>query len=216
VLSDPNLIGSSVVTRKEYDAPNSSRKKKKEDVQEIHNTSEETASDSPSRGGDSEVDKEEKEGEEDKKKQGKVTPPRNPLEEAETSNKRKVSPTKPTSRKKSKASKLKPQNVLTVDDFDFIIVAVSDASEDIFQRTEAKKVAMHDRIEAEVRGVKQALHSTHAVSTARPPPEEPELGYELAQLHRIVDATKAHLLHVQEEKEQAIVALKQAQEEIIE
>jgi hypothetical protein len=53
------------------------------------------------------VDKEEKEGEEDKKKQGEVTPPRNPLEEAETSKKRKVSPMKPTSRKKSKASKPK-------------------------------------------------------------------------------------------------------------
>jgi hypothetical protein len=38
-LSDPNLIGSPVVTRKEYDAPSSSKKKKKEDVKEIHNTS---------------------------------------------------------------------------------------------------------------------------------------------------------------------------------
>jgi hypothetical protein len=31
-LSDPNLIGSLVVTREEYDAPNNNRKKKKEDV----------------------------------------------------------------------------------------------------------------------------------------------------------------------------------------
>jgi hypothetical protein len=53
------------------------------------------------------VEKEEKEGEEDKKKRGEITLPRNPLEEAETSNKRKVSPMKPTSWKKSKASKLK-------------------------------------------------------------------------------------------------------------
>jgi hypothetical protein len=67
-MSDPNLIGILVVTRKEYDAPNNSWNKNKEDVQKIHNTSEEIASDSPSGGGDDEVDKEEKEGEEDKKK----------------------------------------------------------------------------------------------------------------------------------------------------
>jgi hypothetical protein len=215
-LSDPDLIGSLVVTREEYDAPNSSRKKKKEDVQEIHNTSEETASDSPSRGGDDEVDKEEKEGEEDKQKQGEVTPPRNPLEEAETSKKRKVSPMKPTSRKKSKASKPKLQTVLMVDDFDFIIAAVSDASEDILQRNEEKQETMYERIEAELRGVQQALHSSRAVSTAPPPSEETELGDEPAQLRRIVDATEAHLRRVQEEKEQATVALKQAQEEVIE
>ena len=54
-------------------------------------TSEEIATDSPSGGGDDEVDKEEKEGEEDKQKQREVTPPRNPLEEEETSKKIKVS-----------------------------------------------------------------------------------------------------------------------------
>jgi hypothetical protein len=54
------------------------------------------------------------------------------------------------------------------------------------------------------------------VSTAPPPSEETELGDEPAQLRRIVDATEAHLHRVQEEKEQAIVALKQAQEEVIE
>jgi hypothetical protein len=61
-LSNPNLIGSLVVTHEEYDAPNSSRKKKKEDVQEIHNTLEETASDSPRGGGDDEVDKKRNKG----------------------------------------------------------------------------------------------------------------------------------------------------------
>jgi hypothetical protein len=137
-LSDPDLIGSLVVTREEYDAPNSRGKKKKEDVHEIHKTSEETTSDSPSRGGDNEVDKEEKEGEEDKQNQGEVTLPRNPLEEAETSKKIKVSPMKPTSRKKSKASNPNMQIVLMVDDFNFIIIAISDASEDILQRNEAK------------------------------------------------------------------------------
>jgi hypothetical protein len=98
-------------------------KKKKEDVKKIHSTLEETALDSPSGGGDDEVEKEEKEAEEYKKKQG--------VEEVETSKKIKVSSMKPTSRKKSKESNPKLQTVLTVDDFDFIFTAVSDASEDI-------------------------------------------------------------------------------------
>jgi hypothetical protein len=75
---------------------------------------------------------------------------------------------------------------------------------------------MYEIIEAELRGVQQALHSSHIVSTTPPPLEEIELGYELAQLHKIADATEARLHHVQEEKEQATVALKQTQEEVIE
>jgi hypothetical protein len=54
------------------------------------------------------------------------------------------------------------------------------------------------------------------VSTAPPPSDETELGDEPAQLRRIADVTEARLCHVQEEKEQATVALKQAQEEVIE
>jgi hypothetical protein len=218
-LSDPNLIGSPVVTREEYNAPNSSRRKKKEDVQELSNASEETASDSPGGGGGDEVDKEEKEekeGEEDKQEQGEVTLPRNPLDDADPSKKRKVSPMKPTSRKKSKASKPKLQTVLTIDDFDFIIAAVSDASQDILQNNEAKKEALYDRIMTEMRGVQQALHSSRAVSTVPLPSEEPELGDEPAQLRRLADATEARLRRAQEEKEQATVALKQAQEEMVE
>jgi hypothetical protein len=42
------------------------------------------------------------------------------------------------------------------------------------------------------------------------------LGDEPSQLCRIVDATEYHLRRVQEEKEQATVALRQAQEEVIE
>jgi hypothetical protein len=129
-LSDPNLIRSPVVSCKEYDAPKNSRKNK-EDVQEIHNISEETTSDSPSRGEDNEVDKEEKEGEEDKKRQGKLTPPRKPLVEVEISKKIKVFVMKPTLQKKSKVSKLRLQTMLTFDDFDFIIAAISYASKDI-------------------------------------------------------------------------------------
>jgi hypothetical protein len=60
-LSDPNLIGSMVVTGEEYDAPSSSIRKKNEYVQELSNASEETTLDSPGRGGGDKVDKEEKE-----------------------------------------------------------------------------------------------------------------------------------------------------------
>jgi hypothetical protein len=130
-LSDPNLIGSSIVIHEEYNAPNNNRRKKNEDVQELSNSSEETALDSLGRGGGDEVDKEEKEEkarEEYKKEQGKVTPPWNPLDDAEPSKKRKSSPMKPTSRKKYKANKPKIQTVLTIDDFDFIIVPISDTS----------------------------------------------------------------------------------------
>jgi hypothetical protein len=50
------------------------------------------------------------------------------VDEADPSKKRKVSPMKPTSRKKSKATKTKLHTMLTLDDLDFIIAAVSDAS----------------------------------------------------------------------------------------
>jgi hypothetical protein len=81
-------------------------------------------------GGDDEVDQEE-EGEEDKQEQGEVTPPKDPLTEAKTSKKRKVSPKKPSARKKSRANKPQLQTVLTVDDIDLIITVVSDTLEDI-------------------------------------------------------------------------------------
>jgi hypothetical protein len=71
------------------------KKKKKEEVQDIDseekdNASEETVSDSPAGGGGDEVNQEE-EGEEDKQEKGEVTPPKDPLTEAETSKKRKGS-----------------------------------------------------------------------------------------------------------------------------
>jgi hypothetical protein len=123
---------------------------------------------------------------------------------------------KPSSWKKSKASKPKLQTVLMVDDIDLIIVVVSDTSEDILQCNEEKQETMYDRIEAELKGVQQALYSSRTVSTAPPSSEGIELGDEPAQLRRIADATEAHLRRVQEEKEQATEALKQAKEEAIE
>jgi hypothetical protein len=130
--------------------------------------------------------------------------------------KRKVSPTKPTSQKKSRATLTKMQTMLTVDDFDFIIAAVVDASQDILQKHEAKQEDMYDRIDVELRGVQQALQSSHAVSTTPPPSKAPELGDEPAQLCRLADATEARLRHAQEETEQATEALKQVQKVVIE
>jgi hypothetical protein len=56
-LSDPNLIGSPVVTREDYNAPSSRKRKKKEYVQELSNASKETSLDSPGGGGGEEVGK---------------------------------------------------------------------------------------------------------------------------------------------------------------
>jgi hypothetical protein len=137
-ISNPDIIGIPLVTRTEYEGPsNTKRKKKKEEVQDIDseekdNTSEETVPDSPRGGGGDEVNHEE-EGEKYKKDKGEVTPPKDPLTEAETSKKRKGSPQKPSAWKKSRANKPQSQNVLTMDDVDLIITIVEDASEDILK-----------------------------------------------------------------------------------
>ena len=57
---------------------------------------------------------------------------------------------KPTSWKNSKASKTKLQTMLMLNDFDFIIVVVSDASKDILQRNESNKETMYEKIEEEL------------------------------------------------------------------
>jgi hypothetical protein len=72
--------------------------------------------------------------------------------------------------------------VLTVDDVDLIIAVVEDASEGILQRHEAKQEMMYDRIEAELKGVQQAIYSSRAVSTASSSSEGVELGDEPTQL----------------------------------
>jgi hypothetical protein len=43
--------------------------------------------------------------------------------------------------------------VLTSDDFEFIIVALNDASLEIAEKQGAKKEEMYDRIELELRGI---------------------------------------------------------------
>jgi hypothetical protein len=80
-------------------------------------------------------------------KKNEVTPPRN---ETNPLKKRKVSPPKPSSWKKSKATVTKMKTVLTTNEFDFIITALNDASMEIAEKQEAKKEEMYDRIEVKL------------------------------------------------------------------
>jgi hypothetical protein len=127
-MSDPK-IDSMEAAHIEHDTPETNIRKKTEEVQDLSSTSKKTASTSPRRRGDDEV--EEINGKEDEHKQGEVTLPR---DEANPLKKRKVSPPKPSSQKKSRATVTKMKIVLTVDNFDFIITTVNDASQEILQK----------------------------------------------------------------------------------
>jgi hypothetical protein len=97
-MSDPEL-DILETTHKEQDTPGTSRRKKTEEVQDLSSASGKTASISPERGGDDDI--EEMKGKEVGQKKGEVTPPR---DKADPLKKRKVSPLKPSSRKKLKAT----------------------------------------------------------------------------------------------------------------
>jgi hypothetical protein len=140
-------LNSPETTHKEHDTPGPSRRKKTEEVQDLSSASGKTASVSPDRGGDDEV--EEINGKGVEQKQGEVTPPR---DEVDPLKKRKVSPLKPSSRKKSRATVTKMKTVLTTDDFDFIIAALNDASLEIMEKQEAKQEEMYDRIKVTSEG----------------------------------------------------------------
>jgi hypothetical protein len=66
-----------------------------------------------------------------KQNKGKVTPPR---DEADPLKKRKVSPSKASFQKKSRATMTKIQTTITLDDFDFIIVSLNDSSLEIMEK----------------------------------------------------------------------------------
>jgi hypothetical protein len=136
--------------------------KKTKEVQELSSASGKTSSVSPNRGGDDEVEEINDKGAE--KNPGEVTPPRN---EVDPLKKRKVSPPKPSSRKKSKATMTNMKTVLTVDDFDFIITTLNDASMEIVEKQEAKQEEMYDRIEVNFEGYSRPF-SPAAQSPLRP------------------------------------------------
>jgi hypothetical protein len=83
-------------------------------------------------------------------KKGEVTLPR---DEEDPSKKRKVSPPKPSSRKKMKATRTKFETTLTSDDFDFIVATLNDASLEIEEKQEAKKEEIFSWIKDEIQGV---------------------------------------------------------------
>jgi hypothetical protein len=127
-MSDPKLIGIPETTHEAKDTPGPNRMKKTEEVQKLSSALKEIASVSPGRGGNDKADQEETNKKEDQQKQGEVTLPMDLVDEDDPLNKRKVSPMKPTSRKKYRATLTKMQTILTIYDFDFIIAAIADAS----------------------------------------------------------------------------------------
>jgi hypothetical protein len=52
------------------------------------------------------------------------------------------------------------RNALMLDDFDFIVAVVNDASKEIIEKKEAKKEQMYIQIEIVLQGVQQALESS--------------------------------------------------------
>jgi hypothetical protein len=69
----------------------------------------------------------------------------------------KVSPSKPSSQKRSKAPITKMQTILTYDYFNFIIAALNDASLEIEEKKEANHEEMYNIMEVDLQGVQQAL-----------------------------------------------------------
>jgi hypothetical protein len=169
-----------------HDTPGPSKTKKDEEVQYVNSTSAKTTSISPKQRGDGGEPGSTKV----EKNKGEVTPPR---EEEDPSKKRKVTPQKNSSRKKAKATRTKFETVLTLDEFDFIVTALNNSSLEIGEQWEAKKEEVISHIRDDLQGVKKEIQSSHAVSTTPLPSATPELGDELAQLHRIADTVKAHL-----------------------
>jgi hypothetical protein len=137
ILVDPVKISDIDSPKTMQDTPRPRKTKKTEEVQELDNASMRNASISPEQGGDGE---ELNEKEVEQNQGDKVDPLK----------KRKGSPLKPSSRKKSKATMTKMQTVLTSDDFDFLIAAMQDALLEIAEKQEAKKEEMYDRIETEL------------------------------------------------------------------
>jgi hypothetical protein len=159
-----------------------------------------TASISVEQGGDGgEID-----GAKFEHKKGEVTPPR---DEEDPSKKRKVSPLKPSSRKKVKATKTKFETTLTSDDFDFIVATLNDASLEIAEKQEAKQEEVFSQIKDELQGVQQELQSSHIVSNMPLSARTTELGDEPSQLHQIVDIVEACLRRAQEETTKATQTL---------
>jgi hypothetical protein len=183
---DPTEMFNVDSTTTAMDIPEPSKIKKTEEVHDLESASVKTASISAEQGGDGG----ETYGTEVELKKGKITPPR---DKEDPSKKRKVSPPKPSSRKKMKATRTKFEATLTLDDFDFIVAALNNASLEIVEKQEAKKEEVFSRIKDKLQGVKQEVQSSHTVSTMPLSTGTSELGDEPAQLHHIVDTVESLL-----------------------
>jgi hypothetical protein len=122
-----------------HDTPRPNKMKKTEEVQDLNSALGNTTSVSPDRGGEEEKIN----GMGAEQKQGEVTPLR---DETDPLKKRRVSPLKPSSWKKLRATVTKMKIILTTDDFDFIIPALNDTSLEIMEKKEARKEEMYDRL----------------------------------------------------------------------
>jgi heme-binding NEAT domain protein len=174
------------------------------EVQDIHNTSTKTASLSPTKGGDDE----ELGGTKVEQSKGEVTPPR---DEVDPSKKRKITPPRPSSRKKTKATRTTLKTTLTLDDFDFLIAMLNDVSLELVEKQEAKKEELFHQITGKFKEAQQALQSSQAVSTVSLTMEISGTGDEPTQLHQITEKVEARLRRAQEDIEKATQALAQAQ-----
>jgi hypothetical protein len=139
-----------------------------------------------------------------------------PEDEVEVLKKRKGSPSKSFFKKKSKETVTKMKTTLNPDDFNFLLVTLNEAIEEITEKQEAKQQTMYDIIEVELQGVQQALQYNRAVSTAPMPEGTPEAGDESVQIHRIANLVEVRLRKAEEVTMQATQALKNAHKEIIE
>jgi hypothetical protein len=114
------------------DTPGPRKTKKDDEFENVPSTSMKTTSISPAQGGDGD----ELGGTEVEQNRGEVTPPR---EEEDPSMKRNITPPKPSSRNKSKATRTTLKTTLTLDDFDFLISILNDVSLELTEKKEAKQ-----------------------------------------------------------------------------
>jgi hypothetical protein len=163
-----------------------------------------TTSLSPAKGGD----EEELGGTEVEQRKGEVTPPR---DEADPSKKRKTTPPRPSSRKKTKATRTTLKTTLTPDDFDFLIFALNDVSLELAEKQEAKKEELFHRITSEFKEAQQELQSSQVVPTAPIAMEILGTGDDPTQLCQIAQKVKARLQQAQEDIVKATQDLVQAQ-----
>jgi hypothetical protein len=209
VAVDPVDMSDEEIPEAMSDTPGPSKTKKDDEVEDVPSMSTKTTSISPAQGGDGD----ELGGTEVEKNRSKVTPPR---EEEDPSMKRKITPPKPSSQKKSKATRTTLKTTLTPDDFDFLIVALNDVSLELAEKQEAKQEEIFNRIKGELQEVQQALQSSRAVSTVPLISGTSGTGDEPTHLHQIVDQVEAHLRRAQEDTAQATQALMQAQKALLE